>query len=78
MPDFVKLAEAFGLKGMIVQDRANLADAIQEMLAHKGPVLLDAQVSRNENCYPMVAPGRSTAHMLGIPEPSLGKAGELV
>jgi acetolactate synthase-1/2/3 large subunit len=78
MPDFVKLAEAFGIKGMQVQDRANLADVIQEMLAHEGPVLLDAQVSRNENCYPMVKPGRSTAHMLGIPEPSLDKASELV
>lgn len=78
MPDFVKLADAFGIKGMQVQDRANLADVVQEMLAHEGPVLLDAQVSRNENCYPMVKPGRSTAHMLGIPEPSLDKASELV
>ena len=78
MPDFVKLAEAFGVKGMAVRDRADLSTAIQEMLAHQGPVLLDAQVSRNENCYPMVQPGRSTAHMLGIPEPKLDKAEELV
>ena len=78
MPNFVKLAEAFGIKGIAVQDRANLSDAVQEMLNHKGPVLLDAQVTRNENCYPMVAPGKSNAHMLGIPEPSLDKATESV
>ena len=78
MPDFIKLADAFGIKGIVVRERDQLADAIAEMLAHEGPVLLDAQVTRNENCYPMVTPGRSNAHMLGIPEPSLEKAGELV
>lgn len=68
MPDFVKLAEAFGVKGMIVQSRSELKDAIAEMLAYNGPVLLDARVKRDENCYPMVAPGKSNAQMLGLPE----------
>ncbi|MEM9137713.1 MAG: biosynthetic-type acetolactate synthase large subunit [Cyanobacteria bacterium P01_F01_bin.42] len=71
MPDFVKLAEAFGVKGMVVRQRSDLTAAVEEMLAHDGPVLLDAQVRRDENCYPMVAPGKSNANMLGIPEPSL-------
>jgi acetolactate synthase-1/2/3 large subunit len=68
MPDFMKLAEAFGVKGMVVRDRAELADAIAQMLAFDGPVLLDVHVKRDENCYPMVAPGKSNAQMMGLPE----------
>lgn len=68
MPDFELLAKAFGVKGRVVRDRAELKDAIAEMLAHPGPVLLDAQVVKNENCYPMVAPGKSNAQMIGLPE----------
>ncbi len=67
-PDFVILAQAYGIKGMIVRDRAELASAITEMLAHDGPVLMDVRVSQNENCYPMIAPGKSNAHMLGLPQ----------
>ncbi|MBD2580080.1 biosynthetic-type acetolactate synthase large subunit [Oscillatoria sp. FACHB-1406] len=70
MPDFIKLAEAYGIKGMVVSDRAELQAAIATMLAHNGPVLLDARVNRDENCYPMVAPGKSNAEMVGLPKPS--------
>lgn len=69
MPDFVKLAEAYGIKGIVVHDRADLAGAIAEMLAHDGPVLMDVKVNQRENCYPMVAPGKSNAQMLGLPNP---------
>jgi len=49
------------------------------MLAHNEPVLIDAQVKRNENCYPMVAPGKSNAQMLGLPKRKLlERAAELV
>lgn len=68
MPDFGKLAEAFGIKGILVTERSQLAPAVAEMLAHDGPVLLDVRVRRDENCYPMVAPGKSNAQMLGLPE----------
>jgi len=68
MPDFVKLCEAYGIKGMVVRDRADLSAAVTEMLNYEGPVLLDAQVKKDENCYPMVAPGKSNAEMLGLPE----------
>ncbi len=68
MPDFVMLANAFGIKGIVVHDRADLAGAIADMLAHDGPVLMDVHVNRNENCYPMVAPGKSNAQMIGLPE----------
>ena len=79
MPDFVKLADAFGIKGMVIRDRAQLSEAIAEMLAHNGPVLIDAQVNKEENCYPMVAPGKSNAQMIGLPErPKVEKTIELV
>jgi acetolactate synthase-1/2/3 large subunit len=78
MPDFVKLAEAYGVKGIIVRDRSELTDAIAEMLAHNGPVLMNIHVTKNENCYPMVAPGKSNAQMFGLPERSHIEATELV
>ena len=79
MPDFVKLAEAYGVKGMRIESRDQLKDSIAEILAHDGPVLVDVIVNRNENCYPMVAPGKSNAQMLGLPERNkLEKAAELV
>ncbi|MBW4680554.1 MAG: biosynthetic-type acetolactate synthase large subunit [Microcoleus vaginatus WJT46-NPBG5] len=79
MPDFVMLAQAYGIKGMSVRSRDELKDAVAEMLAHNGPVLMDVHVKRNENCYPMVAPGKSNAQMIGLPERSkLEKAAELL
>ena len=68
MPDILKLAAAFGIKGIVVQSRDELKDAIAELVAWDGPVLLEARVKKDENCYPMVAPGRSNAQMVGLPE----------
>ncbi|AFZ11189.1 acetolactate synthase, large subunit [Crinalium epipsammum PCC 9333] len=76
-PDFVLLAQAFGIKGMRIHSRDELKDAIAEMLAHDGPVLLDAHVKKDENCYPMVAPGKSNAQMIGLPKRSKLEATEL-
>ena len=67
-PDFEILAKAYGIKGMIVRDRSELSSAIAEMLAHDGPVLMDVRVTKEENCYPMIAPGKSNAQMLGLPK----------
>ncbi|MGV0024519.1 biosynthetic-type acetolactate synthase large subunit [Phormidesmis priestleyi ANT.L61.2] len=79
MPDFVKLAEAFGVKGMRVESRDELSSAIAQMLAHDGPVLMDVRVNRHENCYPMVPNGHSNAQMIGLPErKKLEKATELI
>ncbi|MBE9103778.1 biosynthetic-type acetolactate synthase large subunit [Nostoc cf. edaphicum LEGE 07299] len=66
MPDVELLGKAYGIKGMIISDRSQLKDAIAEMLAHKGPVILNVHVTRDENCYPMVAPGKSNAQMVGL------------
>ncbi|MGL5805446.1 MAG: biosynthetic-type acetolactate synthase large subunit [Xenococcaceae cyanobacterium] len=79
MPDFELLAKAYGIKGIVIGDRSELKEAIAQMLAHDGPVLVDARVTRDENCYPMVVPGKSNAHMLGLPEQNkLEKAIELL
>nr|WP_230968391.1 biosynthetic-type acetolactate synthase large subunit [Nostoc sp. WHI] len=66
MPDIELLAKAYGIKGMVIRDRSELKDAIAEMLAHKGPVIVNAHVTRDENCYPMVVPGKSNAQMVGL------------
>ncbi len=68
MPNFVLLAQAFGIKGMVVNDPAEMSEAIATMLAHDGPVLMDIRVRRDENCYPMIPPGKSNADMVGLPE----------
>jgi acetolactate synthase-1/2/3 large subunit len=68
MPDFVQLAAAYGVKGMLVQCREELRPALEELLAHRGPVLMDVHVNPAENCYPMIKPGRSNDQMLGLPE----------
>jgi acetolactate synthase-1/2/3 large subunit len=68
MPDFVQLAAAYGVKGMLVQRREELRPALEEFLAHPGPVLLDVHVNPAENCYPMMKPGRSNDQMLGLPK----------
>lgn len=79
MPDFVKLAEAYGIKGMVIERREELQDAIAQILAYDGPMLVDVRVTRDENCYPMVAPGKSNAQMVGLPErPKLESAIELI
>jgi acetolactate synthase I/II/III large subunit len=77
MPDFMLLAQAYGIKGMTVDSREGLPDAIAAMLAHDGPVLLNAQVKRDENCYPMVAAGKSNAEMLGLAKPKRSTSGAL-
>ncbi|MBW4677562.1 MAG: biosynthetic-type acetolactate synthase large subunit [Desmonostoc geniculatum HA4340-LM1] len=68
MPDIELLAKAYGIKGMVISDRSQLKDAIAEMLAHNGPVIVNVHVTRDENCYPMVAPGKSNAQMVGLPK----------
>ena len=64
LPDFVKLAEAFGCKGRSVKDPAELDDAIEEMIAHDGPFLLEVLVEKHENCFPMIPSGEPHNKML--------------
>ena len=64
LPDFVKLAEAFGAKGILCDDPADLDDAIMEMISHDGPVLFDCLVEKHENCFPMIPSGKAHNEML--------------
>ena len=64
LPDFVKLAEAFGAKGILCSDPADLDDAIMEMIQHDGPVIFDCLVEKHENCFPMIPSGKAHNEML--------------
>ncbi len=64
LPDFVKLAEAYGGHGIRCSDPAKLDDAIAEMLAFKGPVLFDCLVEKHENCLPMIPSGKPHNEMI--------------
>jgi acetolactate synthase-1/2/3 large subunit len=64
LPDFVKLAEAFGAKGIICKDPDDLDEAILEMLAYDGPVIFDCLVEKHENCFPMIPSGQPHNKML--------------
>jgi acetolactate synthase-1/2/3 large subunit len=66
-PDWVKLAEAFGAKGMRAESSADLEEQMTEALEHDGPVLLDVRVAQEENCYPMIPPGNAARDMVEAP-----------
>jgi acetolactate synthase-1/2/3 large subunit len=66
-PDFVKLAEAYGIPGRSVTRKEDVHDAIREAQAYDGPFLLDFQVEEFTNVYPMVAPAKSNADMIRRP-----------
>jgi acetolactate synthase-1/2/3 large subunit len=64
LPDFVKLAEAFGAKGIRCEDPTLLDNAIQAMIDHDGPVIFDCRVTKDENCFPMIPSGAAHNEML--------------
>ncbi len=64
LPDFVKLAEAFGCKGIRASHPDELDDAIMAMLDYDGPVIFDCLVERHENCLPMIPSGNAHNDML--------------
>ncbi|WP_137862235.1 MULTISPECIES: biosynthetic-type acetolactate synthase large subunit [unclassified Sphingomonas] len=64
LPDFVKLAEAYGWKGIRIETRDQLDPGIAEMLAHDGPVLVDCRVAKLANCFPMIPSGAAHTEML--------------
>ncbi|MFN3927065.1 MAG: biosynthetic-type acetolactate synthase large subunit [Pseudanabaenaceae cyanobacterium] len=69
MPDFVKLSEAFGLKGMMIDRPEDVKEAVTEIIRSEVPVIADFKVKKDENCYPMVPPGASNSEMVGLPTP---------
>jgi acetolactate synthase-1/2/3 large subunit len=64
LPDFVKLGEAYGWKGIRIDQRGDLEDGIQAMLDHDGPVIVDCRVAKLANCFPMIPSGAAHTEML--------------
>lgn len=73
-PDFVKLAQAFGIFGLKVEFRKDLNSILNLFSGYQGPVILDCRVKEEENCYPMVAPGKSNSQMIGLSKSSYTNA----
>jgi acetolactate synthase-1/2/3 large subunit len=64
LPDFVKLAEAYGWKGIRIERPDQLDTGIAEMLAHDGPVMVDCMVAKLANCFPMIPSGAAHTDMI--------------
>ncbi len=64
LPDFVKLAEAYGWKGIRIEDESQLDAGIQAMIDHPGPVFVDCLVAKEANCYPMIPSGAAHTEMI--------------
>jgi acetolactate synthase-1/2/3 large subunit len=64
-PDFVKVAEAYGATGLRLTEKSTLVDDMKAALATPGPVMVDVRVTREENTYPMIAPGQPARDMVG-------------
>jgi len=76
LPDFVKLAEAFGARGLRCFEPDKLDETIKEMIAIKGPVIVDVVVDQKENCFPMIPSGAAHNEMLLGPNDKAGKVSE--
>ncbi|GMA49783.1 acetolactate synthase large subunit [Alicyclobacillus contaminans] len=64
-PDFVKLADAYGIPGRVVTSPGDVERVLAEAFAHPGPVLVECRVAPDENVYPMIAPGKGLHQMEG-------------
>jgi acetolactate synthase-1/2/3 large subunit len=66
-PDWVKLAEAYGITGLRVTEKEEVAPVIAEAMKRPGPVLVDFQVAFEENVYPFIPPGQGVAQIIETP-----------
>ena len=64
-PDFIKVVEAYGIRGIRVDSFEQARSAIAEALEYPGPVLLDIAISKHEDVLPIVPPGKPITEMLG-------------
>jgi acetolactate synthase-1/2/3 large subunit len=75
-PNFVKLADAFGIRSVAVKQRAQVVPTVEMAHQHKGPVLIDFQVEQEDSVYPMVAAGASLHEMIRRPSPIVETAAD--
>ena len=64
LPDFVKLAEAYGWEGIRIENESELDAGIQAMMDHNGPVIVDCLVAKESNCFPMIPSGAAHTEMI--------------
>jgi acetolactate synthase-1/2/3 large subunit len=74
IPDFVKLADAYGILGFRALKPGDVEAVIRQGLKHKGPVLMDFHVDPFENCYPMIPAGGAHHEMVLEDPPELNRA----
>ncbi|WP_174729740.1 acetolactate synthase large subunit [Mesobacillus harenae] len=65
-PSFVKLADAYDIKGYVINNNEEAEKILDEVLNNNEPVLLDFRIEPNENVYPMIAPGKGIHEMVGV------------
>ncbi len=70
-PDFIKLADAYGIKGVHINKSEHVRERLREAMNYKGPVVIHAEVIKEDNVFPMIPAGKSAYHM--IIEPPSGK-----
>ena len=68
-PDFVKLADAFGMLGIRVTDKTQVRTAIERAMEYDGPALVDFVVEEEENVYPMIPAGQTIEELIEEPTP---------
>ena len=66
MPDFIALANSYGIRGYYINEMDQLLELDQNIFTDDKPVLINFDVREDENCYPMVAPGKSNSQMIGL------------
>ncbi|HPD51909.1 MAG TPA: biosynthetic-type acetolactate synthase large subunit [Methanoculleus sp.] len=67
--DFVKVANAYGVEGIRVEEKADVRGALETALSHDGPFVLDFRIEREENVFPMVPAGAAINEMIGVRNP---------
>lgn len=65
-PDFVRLAESYGVKGMRVSDEKEVPQVLEEAFAYDGPVVIDCRIKKETCVFPMIAPGKGIHEMIGV------------
>jgi len=65
----VKVANAYGVEGIRVEEKADVRGALETALSHDGPFVLDFRIEREENVFPMVPAGAAINEMIGVRNP---------
>nr|WDA98788.1 acetohydroxyacid synthase large subunit [Sciadococcus taiwanensis] len=77
-PNFIELAKSYNIQAITIERQSELKHRLYEASLKVGPLLIDCRVVENENCYPMVAPGKSNSQMLGLLKQNTKKINKIV